>query len=118
MRESRLEWRSNGVDMMFDQLAIYSGKNVFSHEEVEVKATKRKSPRTGPVSKQILDYLKANPGATAHQINVHIGGSAIRVQHRLRGLGKRQLVTSKVMEAKLGTVANGASLAKHYWRVE
>lgn len=102
---------------MFDQLAIYAGKNVF-HEEVEVTSTKRKSPRTGPVAQQILSFLRDNPGATAHQINVHIGGPAIRVQHRLRDLGKRQLVTSKVMEAQPGAVANGATKAKHYWRME
>ena len=101
---------------MFEQLQVYAGKDVFAHEEV--KDDKRHVHRIGPVAQQILAFLRDNPGSTAHQINVHIGGPAIRAQHRLRDLGKRQLVTSKVMEAKLGTVANGATLAKHYWRAE
>lgn len=101
---------------MFDQLTIYAGKDVFAHEEAQ--DNKRHTHRVGPVAQQILSFLRDNPGSTAHQINVHIGGPALRAQQRLRDLEKRRLATSKFMEAKPGAVANGSTTAKHYWRVE
>ncbi len=103
---------------MFEQLALYAGKNVFVSEEEKVEEKVRRVHRLGPIATKILAFLWNNPGSTAHQVNTYIGGQALRTQHRLRDLEKRKLVVSKFAEAKPGTVANGAAMAKHFWRIE